>query len=127
MLLILSALDDATFRRLLDYARALDLDALCEVHDEEELKRAIDGGADIIGVNSRNLRTFQVSLDTLMDMAAMATPADRPPTSQTAAVSREVMAKVDSEVEKFEKLVAGDIAKLNTQLAKARIKHLTAA
>jgi indole-3-glycerol phosphate synthase len=69
ILLILSALDDATYRRLLDYARALDLDALCEVHDEEELKRAIDGGADIVGVNSRNLRTFQVSLDTLIDLA----------------------------------------------------------
>jgi indole-3-glycerol phosphate synthase len=69
ILLILAALDDATFRRLLDYARALDLDALCEVHDEEELKRALEGGADIIGVNSRNLKTFQVSLDTLADMA----------------------------------------------------------
>jgi len=69
ILLIMAALDDATFRRLLDYARALELDALCEVHDEEELKRAIDGGADIVGVNSRNLKTFQVSLDTLIDMA----------------------------------------------------------
>lgn len=70
VLLILAALDDATFRRLLDYARALDLDALCEVHDEEELKRALEGGADIIGVNSRNLKTFQVSLDILADMAS---------------------------------------------------------
>jgi indole-3-glycerol phosphate synthase len=69
ILLIMAALDDATFRRLLDYARALDLDALCEVHDEEELKRAIEGGADIIGVNSRNLKTFQVSMDTLIDLA----------------------------------------------------------
>jgi photosystem II stability/assembly factor-like uncharacterized protein len=65
--------------------------------------------------------------DTLMDMVAMATTADRPPTSQTTEVSREVMAKVDAEVAKFEKLVAGDIAKLNTQLAKARIKHVAAA
>jgi indole-3-glycerol phosphate synthase len=70
ILLILAALDDATFRRLLDYARALDLDALCEVHDEDELRRALEGGADIIGVNSRNLKTFQVSLDTLADMAS---------------------------------------------------------
>ena len=69
ILLILAALDDATFRRLLDYARALELDALCEVHDEEELRRAIEGGADIVGVNSRNLKSFQVSLDTLMDLA----------------------------------------------------------
>src|SRR5947209_17392571 len=69
ILLIMAALDDATFRRLLDYSRALDLDALCEVHDEEELKRALEGGADIIGVNSRNLKTFQVSMDTLIDLA----------------------------------------------------------
>jgi hypothetical protein len=65
--------------------------------------------------------------DTLMDMVAMATTADRPPTSQTQAVSREVMAKVDSEVAKFEKLVAGEIAQLNAALAKARVRHLAAA
>ena len=65
--------------------------------------------------------------DTLMDMVAMATTADRPPTSQTQAVSREVMAKVDSEVAKFEALVAGDIARLNAALTKARVKHLAAA
>ena len=70
ILLILAALDDEAFRRLLDFSRALELDALCEVHDEDELKRALEGGADIIGVNSRNLKTFQVSLDTLSDMAA---------------------------------------------------------
>lgn len=70
ILLILAALDDATFRRLLDYARALDLDVLCEVHDDEELRRALEGGADIIGVNSRNLKTFHVSLDTVLDMAS---------------------------------------------------------
>jgi len=65
--------------------------------------------------------------DTLMDMVAMATTADRPPTSQTEAVSREVMAKVDSEVAKFDKLVTGDIAQLNAALAKARVRHLAAA
>jgi len=71
ILLILAALDDETFRRLLDFSRALDLDALCEVHDEDELRRALEGGADIIGVNSRNLKTFQVSLETLSDLAAL--------------------------------------------------------
>lgn len=65
--------------------------------------------------------------DTLMDMVAMATTADRPPTEQTSAVSREVMAKVDSEVARFEKVVADDIAKFNKALAKARIKHVAAA
>jgi indole-3-glycerol phosphate synthase len=69
ILLILSALDDNTFRTLLDRARALELDALCEVHDQEELGRALEGGADIIGVNSRDLRTFQVNLNTVMELS----------------------------------------------------------
>ena len=64
--------------------------------------------------------------DTLIDMVAMATTADRPPTTQTREVSREVMAKVDSEVAKFEALVKGDIAQLNAALAKARVKHVMA-
>ncbi|HYI05731.1 MAG TPA: hypothetical protein VD858_12635, partial [Reyranella sp.] len=64
--------------------------------------------------------------DTLLDMVAMATTADRPPTTQTREVSREVMAKVDSEVAKFEALVKGDIAQLNAALAKARVKHVMA-
>jgi indole-3-glycerol phosphate synthase len=69
ILLILAALDDKTFRALLDHAGAMDLDVLCEVHDHEELKRALDGGADVIGVNSRDLKSFHVSLDTAMEMA----------------------------------------------------------
>ena len=64
--------------------------------------------------------------DTLFDMIAMATTADRPPTSQTAAVSREVMAKVDSEVAKFEAIVERDVAQLNAALAKARVRHVAA-
>jgi indole-3-glycerol phosphate synthase len=70
ILLILAALDDAEFRHLLAHTRAAGLDALCEVHNEDELKRALDGGADIIGVNSRDLRTFEVKLDTLQELAA---------------------------------------------------------
>jgi hypothetical protein len=65
--------------------------------------------------------------DTLFDMVAMATTADRPPTSQTTEVSREVMTKVDSEIAKFEALVKGDIAQFNAALAKARVRHVTAA
>jgi hypothetical protein len=65
--------------------------------------------------------------DTLFDMIAMTTTADAAPTSQTKAVSREVMDKVDSEVAKFEALVKGDIAALNAALAKARVQHVTAA
>ena len=69
ILLILAALDDAEFRSLLDRAESMDLDVLCEVHNMEELKRALEGGADVIGVNSRDLKTFHVNLDTLIEMA----------------------------------------------------------
>ncbi|MBI3198223.1 MAG: glycosyl hydrolase [Rhodospirillales bacterium] len=65
--------------------------------------------------------------DTLFDMIAMTTTADAAPTSQTRAVSREVMDKVDSEVDRFEALVKGEIAPLNAALAKARIGHVAAA
>jgi len=69
ILLILAALDDKTFRELLDRAGAMDLDVLCEVHNDEELKRALEGGAEVIGVNNRDLKTFHVSLDTAIEMA----------------------------------------------------------
>ena len=44
---------------------------LCEAHDEEELQRALDAGCDLIGVNSRNLRTFQVDLRTPLRLAKL--------------------------------------------------------
>src|SRR5262252_7521495 len=71
ILLILSALDDNVFRTLLERARAMELDVLCEVHDQDELQRAMEGGADIIGVNSRDLRTFQLNLNTVMELSSL--------------------------------------------------------
>lgn len=65
--------------------------------------------------------------DTLFDMIAMTTTADAAPTSQTKAVSREVMDKVDGEIAKFEALVKGEIADLNTKLAKARVDQVATA
>ena len=64
--------------------------------------------------------------DTLFDMIAMTTTADAAPTSQTQAVSREVMDKVDGEIAKFDALVKGEIAQLNAALAKARVGHVAA-
>jgi photosystem II stability/assembly factor-like uncharacterized protein len=64
--------------------------------------------------------------DTLFDMIAMTTTADAAPTSQTLAVSREVMDKVDGEVARFEALVKGGIAELNAALTKASIGHIAA-
>ena len=63
VLLIVAALDDDALRRLLTEATALGLAVLVEVHSQEELSRAVAGGATIIGVNNRNLRTLTVDLN----------------------------------------------------------------
>ena len=63
-LLIVAALDDSELTRLLRAAQELEIDVLCEVHNEEELTRALGAGFDIIGVNNRDLRTFEVTLET---------------------------------------------------------------
>jgi indole-3-glycerol phosphate synthase len=65
LLLIVAALDDATLSRLHRLAEdELGMDALIEVHTADELRRAARGGANLIGVNNRNLHTFEVSLET---------------------------------------------------------------
>jgi indole-3-glycerol phosphate synthase len=68
VLLIVAALDDGALKRLLARAAGCGLATLTEVHDAGELARAIDAGADIIGVNSRNLRTLQVDVSLLEDL-----------------------------------------------------------
>jgi indole-3-glycerol phosphate synthase len=69
VLLIVGALDNRELGTLLAAARALGLAALVEVHDGAELARAVDAGADVIGVNSRNLRTLTVDGSVLEQMA----------------------------------------------------------
>ena len=64
VLLIVAALSDHDLKRLFALTRSLGMEALVEVHDEAELGRALAVDAHIIGVNNRDLRTFQVSLDT---------------------------------------------------------------
>ena len=69
VLLIVAALTNAELNRLALGARLNGLDVLCEVHDEAELQRALDAGCDLIGVNTRNLRTFQVDAETAFRLA----------------------------------------------------------
>jgi indole-3-glycerol phosphate synthase len=69
VLLIVAALFPAELTLLARRATEYNLDVLCEVHDQEELQRAMDAGCTLIGVNNRNLRTFQVDLETAMRLA----------------------------------------------------------
>ncbi len=70
VLLIVAALADDELTKLREVAEdKLGLDALVEVHTQDELQRAFDSGATLIGVNNRDLRTFEVSLQTSLDLA----------------------------------------------------------
>ena len=70
VLLIVAALSDAELRDFAELARRVGLDALVEVHDEAELERALAAGAGIIGVNQRDLVTFEVDTDRAVRVAA---------------------------------------------------------
>jgi len=76
ILLIVAALDDTMLNELLSLSTHLEMDVLMEVHDEEEMARALKTNAKLIGVNNRNLRTFETSLQTTTDMLSMV-PDDR--------------------------------------------------
>jgi len=76
VLLIVAALDDARLRDLHAHARELGLTVLVEVHDEAETERAVDLGAELIGVNARNLKTLAVDPDTFGRLAPLI-PDDR--------------------------------------------------
>lgn len=76
VLLIVAALDDVTLKALHDEATALGMTVLVEVHDEEETRRAVDLGAELIGVNARNLKTLAVDNDTFGRLAPLI-PEDR--------------------------------------------------
>jgi len=75
ILIIMGMIDDDTAKALFDEAAALGLDALIETHDEEELTRAVKLGGAMIGINNRDLRTFNTTLDTFTTLAPK-TPKD---------------------------------------------------
>lgn len=76
ILLIVAALEDGPMIEMANLAHELGMDVLVEVHDIDELERALQTDCELIGVNNRNLRTFEVSLDTTLALQG-AVPPDR--------------------------------------------------
>lgn len=68
ILLIVAALDDARMADLYQQAQALGMDILVEVHDVQELERALKLGIGLVGINNRNLHTFDTTLDTTLEL-----------------------------------------------------------
>jgi indole-3-glycerol phosphate synthase len=75
ILLIAAVLDPERSKILTSFAHSFGLEVLLEVHDEDELKKNLQVGADMIGVNNRNLKTFEVSIDVSKRLSALM-PAD---------------------------------------------------
>jgi indole-3-glycerol phosphate synthase len=88
ILLIAACLTDAQMKEFEAIARSLDMAVLVEVHDGEELDRALQLKTPLIGINNRNLKTFEVSLDTTLSLKARV-PADRLLVTESGIISRD--------------------------------------
>ena len=93
VLLIVAALDDGRLRELAELAGALGLDTLVEVHDEAELDRALRIPAPLIGINNRDLRTFETTLATTRRLAPRV-PDDRRTVTESGIASRDDVARL---------------------------------
>jgi indole-3-glycerol phosphate synthase len=91
VLLIVAALGDAPLMNLADLALSLGMDVLVEVHDLDELERALPVPAPLLGINNRSLRTFEVSLDTTLELR-IAVPTDRVLVTESGIHTREDVA-----------------------------------
>ena len=93
VLLIAAALGDAALAELCHLALDLGMDVLLEVHDLDELERALQVPAPLLGINNRNLRTFAVSIDTTLELRS-AVPADRLLVTESGIATREDVARL---------------------------------
>ena len=93
ILLIAAALDDARMSEFAFIAAELGMDVLVEVHDLDELERALPVPSRLLGINNRNLRSFEVSLQTTLDLQPMV-PADRVLVTESGILAREDVARM---------------------------------
>jgi len=93
VLLIVAALDDRQLVELAELAMSIDLDVLVEVHDIDELERALQVPAPLLGINNRSLRSFEVSLDTTLSLRD-AVPRDRRLVTESGIHTREDAARM---------------------------------
>jgi indole-3-glycerol phosphate synthase len=101
ILLIVAALEDGPLVEMANLAMELGMDVLVEVHDIDELERALQTDCELIGVNNRNLRTFEVSLDTTLALKE-AVPRDRTLVTESGIASRADVARMrEAGVETF--------------------------
>ena len=95
ILLIAACLDDAQMADFEAIARSLDMAVLVEVHDRDELHRALRLKTPLIGINNRNLRTFEVNLQTTLDLMADV-PADRLLITESGILARDDVTRMRS-------------------------------
>jgi indole-3-glycerol phosphate synthase len=93
VLLIVACLEDARMAELEALARSLDMAVLVEVHDRPELERALKLKTRLLGMNNRNLRNFEVSLDTTLGLLKDV-PADRLPVTESGILAKEDVKKM---------------------------------
>lgn len=101
ILLIVAALEDGPMVEMANLAMELGMDVLVEVHDIDELERALQTDCELIGVNNRNLRSFEVSLDTTLALKD-AVPRDRTLVTESGIATRADVARMrEAGVETF--------------------------
>jgi indole-3-glycerol phosphate synthase len=94
VLLIVAALRDKDLRSLYEEARSIDLDCLVEVHDGEELERALEAGAEVIGINNRNLNDMSVDVATTYELMTDV-PAGKTVVAESGISSREELEELE--------------------------------
>ena len=93
ILLIVAALSDAQLQELESVAIEQGMDVLVEVHDQDELERALTLRSPLVGINNRNLRTFETRLETTLDLVGLV-PSDRLLVTESGILNREDVARV---------------------------------